>query len=90
MDAKGQLMARVRIILEDDTERIYRNAKIHQEKDGSLKVVREVEIIALENVVEPDADFPCDFIPETTLESKTIAYVTSGSYKYWETIEGSA
>jgi len=55
------LMARVRIILKDGTEKIYRNAKIHQEKDGSLKVVREIEIIALENVVEPDSDFPCDF-----------------------------
>jgi hypothetical protein len=82
-------MARVRIILEDSTEKIYRNAKIHQEKDGSLKVVRELEIIALENVVEPDADFPCDFTNETTLENETIAYFTSGSYKYWETIEES-
>ena len=83
-------MARVRIILEDGTERIYHNAKIHQEKDGSLKVVREVEIIALENVVEPDADFPCNFIHETTLECETIAYFASGSYKCWETIEASA
>jgi hypothetical protein len=82
-------MARVHIILEDGTEKIYRNAKMHQEKDGSLKVVREVEIIALENVVEPDADFPCDFTNETTLENETIAYFTSGSYKYWETIEES-
>ncbi len=87
MDAKGQLMARVRIILADGTEKIYRNAQIHQEKDGSLQVVREVEIIALDNVVEPTTDLPCDFIHETTLESETIAYFASGSYKYWETIE---
>jgi hypothetical protein len=82
-------MASIRIILEDGSEKIYRNAKMHQEKDGALKVVREVEIIALGNVVEPDADFPCDFTKETTLENETIAYFTSGSYKYWETIEGS-
>ena len=90
MDAKGQLMARVRIILEDGTERIYRNTQIHQEKDGSLKVVREVEIITLDNVVEPNADFPCDFIHETTLESEIIAYFASGAYTYWETTEASA
>jgi hypothetical protein len=83
-------MARVRIILADGTEKQYRNAKIHQEKDGSLKVVREVEIISLDNIVEPEADLPCNFIYETTLESETIAYFASGSYTYWETIEASA
>jgi len=83
-------MAKVRIILTDGIEKIYRNAQIHQEKDGSLKVVREVEILALDNIVEPEADLPCNFIHETTLESETIAYFASGSYTYWETIEESA
>ena len=83
-------MARVRIILADGLDKIYHNAQIHQAKDGSLKVVREVEIIALENVVDPDTDFPFDLVHETTLESETIAYFTSGSYKHWETIEESA
>jgi hypothetical protein len=72
-------MARVRIILADGTEKIYRNAQIHQEKDGLLQVVREVEIIALENVVEPDTDFPGDSTHETTLESETIAYFAPGT-----------
>ena len=36
-------MARVRIILADGLEKIYHNAQIHQEKDGSLQVIREVE-----------------------------------------------
>ncbi len=82
-------MARVRIILADGTEKIYHNAQIHQEKDGSLQVVREVEIIALDSIVEPDADFPCDSTHETTLESETIAYFAPGTYTYWETIEES-
>ena len=82
-------MARVRIILTDSTEKLYHNAQIHQAKDGSLHVVREVEIIALDNVVEPNTDVPCDVIHETTLESETIAYFASGAYKYWETIEAS-
>ncbi|SRR6266487_4434313 len=86
----GVLMARVRIILADGREKIYHNAQIHQEKDGSLHVMREVEIIALDNVVEPDTDFPCNCIHETTLESETIAYFASGAYVYWETIETSA
>ena len=83
-------MARVRIILGDGTEKTYRNAQIHKEKDGTLTVVREVEIIALDNVVEPDADLPCDLTHETTLESETIAYFAPGTYTYWETIETSA
>ena len=83
-------MARVRIILADGTEKIYHNAQIHQAKDGSLKVVREVEIIALDNIVEPDADFPGDCIHETTLASETIAYFASETYTYWGTIEASA
>ena len=83
-------MARVRIILTDGTEKLYHNAQIHQEKGGSLKVVREVEIITLDNVVEPNTDLPGDCTHETTLESETIAYFTSGSYTYWETIEASA
>jgi len=83
-------MARVRIILADGTEKIYHNAQIHQEKDGWLRVVREVEIISLDNIVEPDADFPCDCIHGTTLESETIAYFVPGTYVYWETIETSA
>ena len=83
-------MARVRIVLGDGTEKVYRNAQIQQEKDGSLQVVREVEIISLDNIVEPDADFPCDFIHETTLASETIAYFAPGTYTYWETIETSA
>jgi len=82
-------MARVRIILADGTEKIYHNAQTHQEKDGRLHVVREVEIISLDNIVEPDAGFPCDCIHETTLECETIAYFASGSYTYWETIEAS-
>ena len=82
-------MAQVRISLADGTERIYHNAQIHEEKDGSLHVVRKVEIIALDNVVEPNEDLPCDVTYETTLESETIAYFASGSYKYWETIEES-
>jgi hypothetical protein len=82
-------MARVRIILTDGTERIYHNAQIQQEKDGSLQVVREVEIIALDNVVEPNTDVPCDVTHETTLESETIAYFASGTYAYWEIIEAS-
>ena len=83
-------MARVRIILTDGIEKIYRNAHIHQEKDGSLKVVREVEIIVLDNIIEPSTDLPYDCLHETTLESETIAYFASGSYTYWETIEESA
>ena len=79
-------MARVRIILADDTERVYNNAQIHEEKDGLLHVVREIEITALDNVVEPDADVPCDVFHETTLESETITYFASGSYTYRETI----
>ena len=82
-------MARVRIILADGTEKRYHNAQIHQEKDGSLQVVREVEIIALDSVDEPNTDLPCDCIHETTLESETIAYFASGSYTHWETIEAS-
>ena len=83
-------MARVRIILADGTEKIYYNAQIHQEKDGSLQVVREVEILSLDNIVEPNADFPGDCIHETTLASETIAYFAPGTYTYWETIETSA
>ena len=83
-------MARVRIILGDGLEKIYHNAQIHQEKDGSLQVMREVEILSLDNIVEPNADLPGDCIHETTLASETIAYFASGSYKYWETIEASA
>ena len=82
-------MARVRIILTDGTEKLYHHAQMHQEKDGSLHVVREVEIIALDNVVESNTDVPCDCIPETTLESETIAYFASGAYTYWEIIEAS-
>ena len=82
-------MARVRIILADGTKRIYHNAQIHQEKDGFLHVVREVEIIALDNVVEPNEDLPCDYIHETTLESETIAHFAAETYTYWETIEDS-
>ena len=79
-------MARVRIILADGTEKWYHNAQIYQGKDGALKVVREVEIIALDNVVEPNTDLPGDYIHETTLEREIIAYFASGSYTYWETI----
>jgi hypothetical protein len=82
-------MARVRIMLADGTEKIYHNAQIQQEKDGSLTVVREVEILTLDNVIEPNTDLSCDLIHETTLESETIAYFASGAYKYWETIEES-
>jgi len=43
--------------------------------------VREVEIIALDNIVEPNADFPGDCIHETTLASETIAYFAPGTYE---------
>ncbi len=82
-------MASIRMILEDGTEKIYRHAKMHQEKGGALQVVREGEMIALGNIVEPEADCPCDWTKETTRDNETIAYFPAGSYTSWETIAGS-
>ena len=80
----------LRIILTGSMEKLYRNAQIHQGNDGTLTVVREVEIMALDNIVEPDADVLGECIHATTLASETIAYFVSGSYTAWETIEASA
>jgi len=77
-------MATRRIVLEDGSERIYRNAVVFENR-GCLMVEREAGYTPSKTTDDPFKDI---FLSDAdTQVTETLAQYPSGTWKYWETVE---